>query len=186
MILESAQPIMSPAWSPDEQWLAYVSFENRLSGVYVQKVHTGERQLVSARVGVNGAPAYSPDGTRLALTLSGTGGNLDIWLLDLAHAGAHAADRRSGRRYRAGLEPGRQEHLLHLGSRRRAADLPGRHCPAQARRAHYLRLLLQRAAARLAGWQEARVRHARGRQLPHRGPGPGLRHRERALARQPG
>jgi TolB protein len=83
VILESAQPIMSPAWSPDEQWLAYVSFENRLSGVYVQKVHTGERQLVSARVGVNGAPAYSPDGTRLALTLSGTGGNLDVWLLDL-------------------------------------------------------------------------------------------------------
>ena len=84
VILESAQPIMSPAWSPDEQWLAYVSFENRLSGVYVQKVHTGERQLVSARVGVNGAPAYSPDGTHLALTLSGAGGNLDIWLLDLS------------------------------------------------------------------------------------------------------
>ena len=87
VILESLQPIMSPAWSPDEQWLAYVSFENRLSGVYVQKVHTGERQLVSARVGVNGAPAYSPDGTRLALTLSGAGGNLDVWLLDLATQG---------------------------------------------------------------------------------------------------
>jgi TolB protein len=83
VILESSQPIMSPAWSPDEQWLAYVSFENRLSGVYVQKVHTGERQLVSARVGVNGAPVYSPDGTHLALTLSGVGGNLDVWLLDL-------------------------------------------------------------------------------------------------------
>jgi TolB protein len=87
VILESSQPIMSPAWSPDEQWLAYVSFENRLSGVYVQKVHTGERQLVSARVGVNGAPAYSPDGTHLALTLSGAGGNLDVWLLDLSTQG---------------------------------------------------------------------------------------------------
>jgi TolB protein len=84
VILESSQPLMSPSWSPDEQWLAYVSFENRLSGVYVQRVHTGERQLVSARVGVNGAPAYSPDGTHLALTLSGAGGNLDIWLLDLS------------------------------------------------------------------------------------------------------
>ncbi|MFI4865930.1 MAG: Tol-Pal system beta propeller repeat protein TolB [Steroidobacterales bacterium] len=87
VILDSSQPIMSPAWSPDEQWLAYVSFENRLSGVYVQKVHTGERQLVSARVGVNGAPAYSPDGTHLALTLSGAGGNLDVWLLDLSTQG---------------------------------------------------------------------------------------------------
>jgi TolB protein len=87
VILESLQPIMSPAWSPDEQWLAYVSFENRLSGVYVQRVHTGERQLVSARVGVNGAPAYSPDGTHLALTLSGASGNLDVWVLDLATQG---------------------------------------------------------------------------------------------------
>ena len=84
VILESAQPIMSPAWSPDDQWLAYVSFENRLSGIYIQRVRTGERRLVSQRLGVNQAPAFSPDGTRLALTLSGSGGNLDVWLLDLA------------------------------------------------------------------------------------------------------
>ena len=84
VILESAQPIMSPAWSPDDQWLAYVSFENRLSGIYIQRVRTGERRLVSQRLGVNQAPAFSPDGTRLALTLSGSGGNLDVWILDLA------------------------------------------------------------------------------------------------------
>jgi len=87
VILESAQPIMSPTWSPDDQWLAYVSFENRLSAVYIQRVRSGERRLVSQRLGVNGAPAFSPDGTRLALTLSGSGGNLDIWLLDLATQG---------------------------------------------------------------------------------------------------
>ena len=87
VILESSQPIMSPAWSPDDQWLAYVSFENRLSAVYIQRVRTGERRLVSQRLGVNGAPAFSPDGSRLALTLSGSGGNLDIWLLDLATQG---------------------------------------------------------------------------------------------------
>ena len=84
VILESSQPIMSPAWSADEQWLAYVSFENRVAAVYVQRVRTGERRLVSARLGVNSAPAFSPDGTHLALTLSGSGGNLDIWTLDLA------------------------------------------------------------------------------------------------------
>jgi TolB protein len=83
VILESPQPILSPAWSPDGQWLAYVSFENHLSAVYVQRVRSGERRLVSARVGVNSAPAWSPDGNRLALTLSGSTGNLDLFTLDL-------------------------------------------------------------------------------------------------------
>jgi TolB protein len=84
LILESRFPIMSPAWSPDGQWLAYVSFESKLSGVYVQLVRTGERRLVSARAGINGAPAWSPDGRKLALTLGGSNGNPDVYVLDLA------------------------------------------------------------------------------------------------------
>jgi TolB protein len=84
LILDSRFPIMSPAWSPDGQWLAYVSFESKLSGVYVQLVRTGERRLVSARAGINGAPAWSPDGKKLALTLGGSNGNPDIYILDLA------------------------------------------------------------------------------------------------------
>jgi len=84
VVLDSRQPIMSPAWSSDGQWLAYVSFEDHVSAIYVQELRSGQRQRVSARAGVNGAPAWSPDGKRLALTLSGSGGNLDIFVLDLA------------------------------------------------------------------------------------------------------
>lgn len=86
-ILESSQPILSPAWSADGEWLAYVSFETHASAVYVQRVRTGERRMVSARAGINGAPAFSPDGRKLALTLSGTSGNPDIYVLDLATQG---------------------------------------------------------------------------------------------------
>ena len=82
-IAQSAQPMMSPAWSPDGQNLAYVSFEGGVSAVYVQRLSSGERRRVSARAGVNGAPAWSPDGTRLALTLS-RDGNLDVYVLELA------------------------------------------------------------------------------------------------------
>jgi TolB protein len=81
--MQSSQPIMSPSWSADGEWLAYVSFETRSAAVFVQRVRTGERRQVSARAGVNGAPAFSPDGRRLALTLSGSSGNLDIFVLDL-------------------------------------------------------------------------------------------------------
>lgn len=82
-ITESTEPLMSPAWSPDGQSLAYVSFEGKASAVYVQRLATGERRRVSARLGINGAPAWSPDGSKLALTLS-RDGNLDIYTLDLA------------------------------------------------------------------------------------------------------
>lgn len=82
-VLESREPIMSPAWSPDGLHLAYVSFEGKASAVYVQRLATGERARVSARAGINGAPAWSPDGRKLALTLS-RDGNLDLYTLELA------------------------------------------------------------------------------------------------------
>jgi len=84
VVMQSNEPLMSPAWSPDGQSLAYVSFEERLPSVYVQYLQTGERKRVSARAGVNQAPAWSPDGKKLALTLSTRDGNLDVYLLDLA------------------------------------------------------------------------------------------------------
>jgi TolB protein len=84
VVMQSNEPLMSPAWSPDGQSLAYVSFEDRLPSIYVQQLRSGERRRVSAKAGVNQAPAFSPDGRKLALTLSTRDGNLDIYTLDLA------------------------------------------------------------------------------------------------------
>lgn len=83
-VAESTQPLMSPSWSPDGRRLAYVSFEGRRSGVYVQELATGERKVVSRNPGINGAPAFSPDGRWLALTLSAEDGNLDVYVLNAA------------------------------------------------------------------------------------------------------
>jgi len=83
VVMQSNEPLMSPAWSPDGLSLAYVSFEDRLPSVYVQYLKSGERRRVSAKAGVNQAPAFSPDGKRLALTLSTRDGNLDVYVLDL-------------------------------------------------------------------------------------------------------
>lgn len=83
LILESRFPIMSPVWSPNGKWIAYVSFEDHLSAVYVQRVQTGKRYRVSARAGENGAPAWSPNGQELAVTLSGDSGYPQIYLLNL-------------------------------------------------------------------------------------------------------
>lgn len=82
-IMESTDPIMSPAWSPDSRRLAYVSFEGDRSSIFIQTLRTGNRIKVSSRAGVNGAPAFSPDGRKLVVTLSDADGNLDIYTLDI-------------------------------------------------------------------------------------------------------
>ena len=82
-LFASEQPIMSPAWSPDAQQMAYVSFENGRSEVWVQDIYrANSRRRVAAFEGINSAPAYSPDGRRLSLTLS-RDGNPEIYILDL-------------------------------------------------------------------------------------------------------
>ncbi|WP_196141040.1 Tol-Pal system beta propeller repeat protein TolB [Aliikangiella sp. G2MR2-5] len=82
-LFASHEPIMSPAWSPDAQKLAYVSFENGRSEVYIQSLYVaGDRKRVAAFEGINSAPSFSPDGRRLALTLS-RDGNPEIYVLDL-------------------------------------------------------------------------------------------------------
>lgn len=73
--LNSTEPIISPAWSPDGKELAYVSFESQKAVVYTQSIATGSRKAVANFRGSNSAPAWSPDGQTLALTLSREGGS---------------------------------------------------------------------------------------------------------------
>ena len=71
--LNSAEPIMSPAWSPDGGRLAYVSFETGKPVVYVHELASGRRKAVANFRGSNSAPAWSPDGRALAVTLTREG-----------------------------------------------------------------------------------------------------------------
>ena len=73
--LASSEPIISPAWSPNGQQLAYVSFESRKPVVYVHEVATGKRRIVADYKGSNSSPAWSPDGRNLVVTLSRDGGS---------------------------------------------------------------------------------------------------------------
>lgn len=81
--LESDEPILSPAWSPDAKKLAYVSFETGKPAVYVHELATGNRQKVADFPGLNSAPAWSPDGRSLLMTLS-KDGNAEIYRMNLA------------------------------------------------------------------------------------------------------
>ena len=173
----SPLPIMSPAWSADGQWLAYVSFERRVSAVYVQRVRTRRAAQVSARAGINGAPAFSPDGKKLALTLSAAAAisTSTCWIWPRRQLTRITDD--------PGIDTeavwSRPTAALYFTSDRcrRAADLPAwRSAAPSARKRITFTGSYNARPAPLAGWHAAGDGDARRRRLPHRRAGSGQRH----------
>ena len=81
-LLSSSEPIISPAWSPNGQKVAYVSFETGLAKVYIQDIASGKRESVLSQDTQISSPSWSPDGKYLSLTLY-QDGNAEIYILRL-------------------------------------------------------------------------------------------------------
>ena len=81
-VVRSSNPILSPAWSRDQKKLAYVSFKNNRSEVFVM---TPFMKTVPIKLpkfdGIASSPTSHPSGESIALTISKQG-NKDIYLFD--------------------------------------------------------------------------------------------------------
>ena len=100
-LLKSREPILSATWSPDGSRIAYVSFEkDSKPAIYLRDMETGLRRQLTNYSGLNGAPAFSPDGKQLAMVLS-KDGNPDIYVLNLENRRL----RRITRHYGTDTEP---------------------------------------------------------------------------------
>ena len=80
-IFSSSEPLMSPSWSSDGKRLAYVSFEEGTSRIFIQEIYTGKRKGLKLERGINSSPSWSPSDKYLAAVLSKEG-NPDIFRYD--------------------------------------------------------------------------------------------------------
>ena len=82
-LVRQSSPILSPAWSKDQRKLAYVSFKNGRSEVFVKNTRIKTNSLKLPRFdGIASSPTWHPNGESIALTIS-KNGNKDIYLYDL-------------------------------------------------------------------------------------------------------
>jgi len=80
-IFSSSEPLMSPSWSSDGKRLAYVSFEEGTSRIYIQDLKTGEREALKLENGINSSPTWSTKDDSLIAVLS-KAGNPDVYKYD--------------------------------------------------------------------------------------------------------
>ena len=74
---------LSPAWSPDGQWLAFTSFLRGQPQLFLLRPTQGTLKSISTLPGVNSSPSFSPDGKLIALA-AGEAGGTDIFVVPAA------------------------------------------------------------------------------------------------------
>ncbi len=70
---------LGPKWSPDGNAIVYTSYKAGFPDIYNLDLRTNSRQVVANYKGLNTGARYSPDGSRMAMIISG-GTNSDVWV----------------------------------------------------------------------------------------------------------
>ncbi|WP_242653488.1 Tol-Pal system beta propeller repeat protein TolB [Sphingomonas jatrophae] len=70
--------VLTPRFAPNQQTIAYMSFENDRPRVYVYQIGSGTQRLVVDQPNMTFAPRFSPDGRSIVFSMA-VNGNTDIY-----------------------------------------------------------------------------------------------------------
>lgn len=87
---------LSPDWSPDSNFLAYVSYLAGAPGVYQVEIKSGTKTSLITDGDLNISPAVSPGGRRVAIGRSVGRGNSEIFVADRQGGNLKQLTRSSG------------------------------------------------------------------------------------------
>lgn len=82
-LTDGSSLVLTPRFSPNEQQIAYMSYEGGKPAVYIYNLTAGSRQRLGDFPGMTFSPRFSPDGKSVVMSLA-RNGNTDIYRLDLA------------------------------------------------------------------------------------------------------
>ncbi len=73
---------LTPRFSPNEQLITYMAYENRQPKVFVYDLQTGRRTVLGSFPGMTFAPRFSPDSKNVIMSMA-KNGNTDIYTINL-------------------------------------------------------------------------------------------------------
>lgn len=83
-LTQSNDIVLTPTFSPTRQEITYMDFAGGEPKVYLLQLETGQRELVGDFPGMTFSPRFSPDGSRVVMSLLGDDGNANIYAMDLS------------------------------------------------------------------------------------------------------
>ena len=84
VLTQTDNPIATPSWSNDAKYIVYSSYSGGSMGVYRLEISTGKVIRLTHYKGINSSPSYSPDGSRIVLSLSkGYSDQTNIYVMNL-------------------------------------------------------------------------------------------------------
>lgn len=76
--------VLTPRFNPNLQKIIYMSYANGLPRLYFLDMPTGQQTIIGDFEGLNSTPRFSPDGSKVAMTLTaGHEGNPEIYVMDM-------------------------------------------------------------------------------------------------------